>query len=83
MKRILSAAWHPGSANSIAPVIKKLSREEEIDVCCAGHEFTKKIFKECLVPLKNIGELSVRNISMEYTENVVNVVYKILKINNS
>jgi CDP-glycerol glycerophosphotransferase (TagB/SpsB family) len=44
MKKVLFAAWHPGGANAIAPVIDFLRKEGKVEVKAIAHQYAEPVF---------------------------------------
>jgi len=62
-KKILATSWHPGGANAIVPVIKRLSDEKKVDVITVGHQYSEKIFEAAGIPYKKITDYGLKDVS--------------------
>jgi len=56
VKKILASAWHPGSANAIAPVLKELIQDGRIDLTVIGYEFSKNVFDRNGIKYKELKD---------------------------
>lgn len=73
MKRILATSWHPGGANAIAPVIKRLIAEDKTIVVVIGYQFSEKIFRDYGITYKIIDSYELRDISLGSLERLLQV----------
>lgn len=67
-KKVLATSWHPGGANAIVPVIKKLRQENQVDVEVVGHGFSKAVFDSQGIKyheVRDFGLIDVSPASME------------------
>lgn len=64
-KKILAAAWHPGSANAIVPVIQRLNCEDNVEVVTIGYQYSEKIFTEKNIKYETISAYNLKNVSVE------------------
>ncbi|MBS3150023.1 CDP-glycerol glycerophosphotransferase family protein [Candidatus Woesearchaeota archaeon] len=67
--KILSAAWHPGSANSIAPVIKQLENDPNVELEVLAFESAAEVFKD-----KGINCSEVSSPSLESMISIVDSI---------
>lgn len=64
-KKVVATSWHPGGANAISPVIKRLVDEGVVDVVTVGHQFSEKIFKDNGIDYKTVDFYNLQNVSIE------------------
>lgn len=64
-KKIVAASWHPGGANAIAPVIKRLIEEGKTDVVVIGHQFSEEIFRSKGISYKTIASYGLKDVSLD------------------
>lgn len=64
-QKVLATSWHPGGANSIVPVIKKLISENKVDVVVIGHQFSEKIFQNKDIDYKTIAHWGLEDVSLD------------------
>lgn len=64
-KKVLATSWHPGGANAIIPVIKKLNLEKVVDVVVIDHEFSEKQFENAGISYKTISDYNLNDVSLE------------------
>ncbi len=64
-KKVLAAAWHPGSANAIIPVIKRLTKEAKVDVVTIGHQFSEKAFQGKGIGYRTINSYGLKDVSLD------------------
>ncbi len=69
--KILITSWHPGSANSILPVIKQLKRENRVHVVPICHEFSEKIFRKEKVDYRTISDYGLPDVSRNSMEKLL------------
>ncbi len=69
MTDILATAWHPGSANAIAPVIKRL--EENVEITTIAQEYSQDVFDDCNVPYETPDSYGVQDVSADSITEVV------------
>jgi hypothetical protein len=62
-KKVLATSWHPGGANAIVPVIKRLSNEKRVDVVSIGHQYSENIFESSGIPYKKIADFGLKDVS--------------------
>ena len=70
-KKVLATAWHPGSAQSIAPVVKKLQEEDRVDVVVVLHEFARDVFSRANISFKTIGDYGPNKVSLQTTKSIL------------
>lgn len=63
-KKILVAAWHTGSANSLAPVVRRLREEGKVEVVVIGHQPSERVFRESGIAYRTIADYGLPNISL-------------------
>ena len=68
---MLAVAWHPGGANSIIPVIKKLRSEDKLKVVVLAREFSKNIFDKAGIEYKEISSYEVKDVSLESVSKIL------------
>lgn len=73
MKKIIASAWHPGSANSIIPVVKMLKKEKLVDVIVIAYEFSEKIFSEGGIDYRTINSYNLKDISITSMEKILEI----------
>ncbi|MBI2054311.1 MAG: hypothetical protein HYT36_03180 [Candidatus Staskawiczbacteria bacterium] len=75
-KKILATAWHPGGANAIVPVIKRLIAENKTDIVIIGHEYSEPIFEKAGIAFKKPpnGDISVKAMKKVLLEESPNLV---------
>lgn len=61
-KKVFATAWHPGGANAIAPVIKRLISEKKVNIVVIGHEYSEPIFEKSGIAFQRPpkGDISVK-----------------------
>lgn len=64
MKKILATSWHPGGANAIAPVIKRLIAEDKTIVVVIGYQFSEKIFRDYGINYKKTDSYGLKDVSL-------------------
>ncbi len=64
-KKIVAASWHPGGANAISPVIKRLINEDKIEVVTIGYQFSEEIFQSKDVNYRTITSCGLRDVSVD------------------
>src|SRR3989344_571845 len=62
--KVIATSWHPGGANAIIPVIKRLQNDIEVEVI--GHGFSEGVFKMAGIDYKTIVDYHINNISTNY-----------------
>jgi len=62
--RILATSWHPGSANAIVPVIKRLREEGRTDVTVVGHQYSEQILKNHEISFKTLVDYGLTDVSI-------------------
>lgn len=72
--KILATSWHPGGANTIVPVIKKLMAEGKVDVTVVGHEFSEPIFEKAGIPFQTVQNFGLDDISAMSMEKLLKMV---------
>src|SRR3989338_8438163 len=70
--KVIATSWHPGGANAIIPVIKRLQNDIEVEVI--GHGFSEGVFKRAGIDYKTIGDYHINNIS---TNSMIQIIQKI------
>lgn len=70
--KVIATSWHPGGANAIIPVIKRLQNDIKVEVI--GHGFSEGVFKRAGIDYKTIGDYHINNIS---TNSMIQIVEKI------
>lgn len=73
MKKILATSWHPGGANAIAPVIKRLIAEDKTIVVVIGYQFSEKIFRDYGINYKIVDSYGLRDVSLGSLERLLRV----------
>lgn len=64
-KKIVAASWHPGAANAISPVIKRLINEGKISVVTIGHQFSEEIFQSKGIDYRTVASYGLRDVSVD------------------
>jgi len=64
-QKVLATSWHPGGANTIVPVIKKLIEENKVDVVVIGHQYSEKIFQSKGIDYKTIAHWGLKDVSLD------------------
>src|SRR3972149_3058826 len=70
-KKILAAAWHPGGANALSPVIKRLHKEGKAGVVTIGHQYSEKIFQNNGIAYETIGFYGLNDVSVASMEQLL------------
>ena len=70
--KVIATSWHPGGANAIIPVIKRLQNDIEVEVI--GHGFSEGVFKMAGIDYKTIVDYHINNIS---TNSMIQIVEEI------
>ena len=70
-KKVLATSWHPGGANAIVPVIKRLSDEKTVDVITVGHQYSEKIFEAAGINYKKIADYGLQDVSSGSMETLI------------
>jgi len=69
--KILATSWHPGGANTITPVIKRLAEEGKVEVVVVGYEFSEPIFAKADIPFQTIKDFGLRDVSADSMEELL------------
>lgn len=69
--KVLAVAFHPGSANTISQVIKKLKEESRVDVSVIGHKYAEQIFTNKGISYKTIKDYKLNDISISSMEELL------------
>lgn len=64
-KRIIATSWHPGGANAILPVIRRLNQEGRADIVTIGHQYSEKIFGKGGIEYKTLGSYNLNDVSVD------------------
>ncbi len=67
----MATAWHPGSAQSIAPVVKKLQEEDRVDVVVVLYEFARDLFSKANIFFKTIRDYKQYEVSFSSVRSVL------------
>lgn len=70
-KKVLATAWHPGSANSIASVIKRLRQEDRVSVTVIGHQYSEPIFLSNDIEYRTINDYDLTDVSFDSMNHVL------------
>jgi len=70
-KRIIATSWHPGGANAISPVIKRLNKEGKVDVITIGHQYSEKIFQDGGINYKTIDFYELSDVSTSSMDQIL------------
>lgn len=62
-KKVLVAAQHTGSANSLVPVIRRLAEEDKVEIAVFCPENSKRIFETAAIPFRALRDVS--SVAME------------------
>ena len=62
--KVLTVASHPGSANTISPVIRRLKEDSKLKVVAIGHKFAEKNFTDQNIPYKTINDYNLSDVSV-------------------
>ncbi len=71
-KKILATSWHPGGANAIVPVVKRLREEGKVDVVAIGHQYSEDIFRREGINYRAIMDYGLSDVSLGSMERVLN-----------
>ncbi len=64
-RKIIAASWHPGGANAILPVIKKLEEDGRVNIITIGYQYSEKIFQNGSIKYKTIDSYGLSDVSPE------------------
>jgi len=70
IKKIVASAWHPGSANAIAPVLKKLLQDKRIESAVIGHGFSENVFDRNGIGYKKLIDYGL---SLERADELIDI----------
>lgn len=73
-KKVFATAWHPGGARAILPVIKRLIKNNLVEVVVLGHEFSEPIFAEAGIAFKTIKDFGLQDISAQSMEQLLKTI---------
>lgn len=69
MVDVLAAAWHPGSANAIAPVVSEL--EEEVEIAAIAQEYAQDVFDEYGVSYETPESYGIQDVSTDSMADII------------
>src|SRR3989338_2911345 len=61
MKKIIATSWHPGGANAIIPVIKRLQKEEGVSINSMT-KLIKKIHPELILTGSSVQDKDTKDV---------------------
>lgn len=70
-KKVLATSWHPGGANAIMPVIRRLNQEGKAEVIVLGHQYSEKIFDGAEITYKKITDYNLTDVSVDSIEKIM------------
>ena len=70
-KKVLATSWHPGGANAIIPVIRRLKEDEIFEVVTIGYEFSEKSFHDAGIDFRRIQDYGVGDVSYDSMEKIL------------
>ena len=62
-KKVLATSWHPGGANAIVPVIKKLQSDGKVNITVLGHQYSEAIYKAAGIPYNTLRTYGLKDVS--------------------
>ena len=83
MKRIIATSWHPGGANAIIPVIKRLQKEEGVEMTIIGHEVSKGTFSKAGIDYQVIKDHGIEDVSINSMTKLIKKIHPELILTGS
>ena len=83
MKKIIATSWHPGGANAIIPVIKRLQKEEGVEMTIIGHEVSKGTFSKAGIDYQVIKDHGIEDVSINSMTKLIKKIHPELILTGS
>lgn len=71
--KLINFSWTPGPARSLVPVIRKVSKENRIEVISIGYGFSEKVFNEDSISYKTLKDYGIDSPSINSIDRLLEI----------